>query len=206
MKKKWLLYICVLSFRCTGDEPPKKEQWSLHGTVFWKGSEQPVANAEVVLYDPFNNQQRFINMTRTSEAGQYSFTDQSHREAIDIDATLDGRQPLVGVTRNGEPVSRRISDLDSDMRIDLHLQGQAVLDLEMTQGSSDFSYGMISGAIDSFFIFSVDLPRHRTMNVLAEHPDSISIILYNAREEVILKRTEHFEIKNNQILPLKLDL
>lgn len=198
--------MCVLTISCTGDESPSKEQWSLRGTVLWKGSEEPVAQAEVILYDPFDNQRRFIAMTRSSELGQYSFIDLNHREAVDIDATLDGRQSLVGVTRNGKSVSRRISDLDPDTHVNLLLQGLGVLDLEFAEGNSNFSYGVVSGALDSFFIFSVDLPVHRTMNVFAEHFDSISIVLYNAKEEVVFKRTEYFEIKNNQILPIKLDL
>ena len=174
--------------------------------MFWKGSGESVGKAEVKLYDPFSNLERFVAMTHASEEGKYFFRDLEHREAIDIDATLDGRQFLVGVTRNGESVSRRISDISTSTSVDLYLQGLGVLDLELVSGNTAFSYGMISGSVDSFFIFSVDLPLSRTVNVLAEHPDSIRIALYDSQEELIEVRTEQFTMKNNQILPLKLDL
>jgi len=201
-----LFFIALVLTSCSEGTIADKSVWSLHGTVFWHGSERPIAKAEVTVYDPFSNEKRFIDVTESDINGHYSFTSNTDREAVDIEATVDGRQYIVDVKRAGKSVSRRLSDLSSVSPVDLYLQGYGVLDLEITRGKSHFSYGMITGSIDSFFIFSVDFPLRRTVNVLAEHSDSIRIILYDDKEHEILNTHEHFELRNNKVLPLKLDL
>ena len=64
-----LFFIALVLTSCSEGTIADKSVWSLHGTVFWHGSERPIAKAEVTVYDPFSNEKRFIDVTESDIMG-----------------------------------------------------------------------------------------------------------------------------------------
>lgn len=205
MDYRFFIVICILMGSCA-DETPFEGPWTVSGSVKWYGSSDHVEGAEVIVTDPNKRFNDFITAKFTDDYGRYSISLKEKRKSIELDATLDGRQYLVDLKRDGEPSGGRLKDLSPRTEVDLYLQAFGLLNISMDRDSLEFAYGNVIGRIDSFTFFPMELPSQRTLKVFAEHQDSFRVIAYDFEERRILDEFWRFRIKNDEILDVEFDI